>query len=249
MGGFFMKGKLCKIKHIINKVRMDRRSLLMFITAAVTVLFFASLLSVKLAAYSESINYGLSKRLIRLHVVADSDSEEDQSLKLRVRDAVIGYMEELIRPSRSVEETNRLLELNMESIKTLAEQEVRKAGKDCEVSAVLGEFPFPTKIYGDIALPAGYYRALKIVIGEGEGANWWCVLFPPLCFVDASHGTIPDTVKDELKAALSEEEYNIVVSAESEDQIPVRVKFKIVEFFQDARIKLSGFISRLFNGK
>ena len=124
-----MKGKLRKVKYIINKVRMDRRSLLMFVTAAVTVLFFASLLSVKLAAYSESINCGLSERLIRLHVVADSDSVEDQSLKLKVRDAVIGYMEELIRSSRSVEETNRLLELNMESIKTLAEQEVRKAGR------------------------------------------------------------------------------------------------------------------------
>ena len=97
--------------------------------------------------------------------------------------------------------------------------------------------------------PAGYYRALKIVIGEGEGANWWCVLFPPLCFVDASHGTIPDTVKDELKAALSEEEYSIVVSAESEDNIPVRVKFKIIEFFQDARIKLSGLIGRMLSGK
>jgi stage II sporulation protein R len=244
-----MKSKLREVKNFVKKIRVQRRALLMFLTVAVTVLFFASLLAVKLAAYSEGINCGLSEHLIRLHVVAESDSEEDQSLKLKVRDAVIDYMEELIRPSQSAEETNRLLEQNMESIKALAEQTVRMAGKDYKVDVVLGEFPFPTKKYGDVALPAGYYRALKIIIGKGEGANWWCVLFPPLCFVDASHGTIPDSVKDELKAALSKEEYNIVVSAESAEQIPVRVKFKIVEFFQDTRIKISGLVGRIFNGQ
>ena len=93
-------------------------------------------------------------------------------------------------------------------------------------------YPFPTKQYGDIILPSGNYQALKVVIGSGKGANWWCVLFPPLCIVDVTHGTISDSVKEELKNVLTYDEYEIISSAEDDDDIPVKVKFKIVEFFR-----------------
>lgn len=110
----------------------------------------------------------------------------------------------------------------------------------------MGSFPFPTKMYGDITLPAGTYEALRVVVGEGEGQNWWCVMFPPLCFVDATHGTIPDSVKEDLKNVLTKEEYSIVASADQEDEIPIEIKFKVVEIFQGSKIKVTGAINKLF---
>ena len=95
-------------------------------------------------------------------------------------------------------------------------------------------------------MPAGSYEALRIVIGKGEGANWWCVLFPPLCFVDVTHGTVPDSVKDDLKNVLTEEEYSIVTSADEESDIPIKIKFKIIELFQDSKDKFAGTLSRIF---
>ena len=90
-------------------------------------------------------------------------------------------------------------------------------------------------------------RLFRLVIGNGEGANWWCVLFPPLCFVDVTHGTVPDSVKEDLKDALTEEEYDILTSADEESDIPIKVKFKIVELFQDSKVKFTGAFNKLFN--
>jgi stage II sporulation protein R len=98
-------------------------------------------------------------------------------------------------------------------------------------------------------LPAGHYQALRVVIGKGEGSNWWCVLFPPLCFVDVTHGTLPDNIKENLKNALTSEEYNIITSVDSDSEIPVKIRFKVVEFFQNSRIRFTGMISKIFKGK
>lgn len=199
-----------------------------------------------LMSYSEDFNKGLSDNLIRLHVVANSDSPEDQALKRDIRDGIISYMKLQLKDSQSIEQTKAIITERREAIERLALDEIRKQGKSYSVKASLGNFPFPTKAYGDVTLPAGEYQALKVVIGQGEGANWWCVLFPPLCFVDATHGTIPDKVKDNLKSALSEEEFQLITTADSDDDIPIKVKFKVVEFFEDSRIKFSGMISRIF---
>jgi stage II sporulation protein R len=100
------------------------------------------------------------------------------------------------------------------------------------VAASLGKSFFPTKAYGDIAFPAGEYEALKIEIGEAEGNNWWCVMFPPLCFVDITQNTVSDEVKSNLREILNDEEYDIVVKSKAQELLPVTVKFKIVEFWQ-----------------
>ena len=96
------------------------------------------------------------------------------------------------------------------------------------VNIKIGNFEFPTKQYGDIALPAGFYDALRVEIGQAEGRNWWCVMFPSLCFVDISSGVVPDYSKEELHNALSEEEYSII-SNNSDNEI--KFKFKLIEFF------------------
>lgn len=213
------------------------------ITLLVTAAVVAGLLA---GSYSENVNRDLADSLIRLHVVANSDSPADQALKRNVRDAVLAYMSEQLKDSKDINRTRYIINERMDDIVRLASEELKKNGSDYAVKASLGSYPFPTKAYGDVTLPAGNYQALRIVIGSGEGANWWCVLFPPLCFVDVTHGTIPDTVKDELKSALTDEEYKLITTADSESEIPVKIKFKVVEFFQDSSIKFAGLINRVF---
>jgi stage II sporulation protein R len=204
---------------------------------------------IQLNSYTKDISNGLADNLIRLHVIANSDSPEDQELKRDVRDAVLSYVRGEVKDSSDIEQTRGIILNSMEEITSVAQKAIYDKGKDYEVKTILGSHPFPTKAYGDIYLPAGNYQALRVVIGNGEGANWWCVLFPPLCFVDVTHGTVPETVKDDLKKVLSEEEYNIITSSEDESDIPIKIKFKIVEMLQESRIKLAGVIERVFGSE
>ncbi len=214
------------------------------VTLIITVSLVAGML---LNSYSEEVNKGLADNLIRLHVIANSDSPADQALKRDVRDRVLDYMKLQLGGSKNVDQTKVIINEKMDGIISVVKDELTRQGKDYDVRVSLGSYPFPTKSYGDIALPAGNYEALRVVIGKGEGANWWCVLFPPLCFVDVTHGTVPEPVKEDLKNALTDEEYSIVTSVETDEEIPVKIKFKIVEFFQDSKIKFTGLITKIFN--
>jgi stage II sporulation protein R len=186
----------------------------------------ALIIFTRVSTYTESVNAGLSDSLIRLHVIANSDSPEDQELKHTVRDAVLEYVRDLVKDSKSIDQTRALILENIPNITAVAKQKIEAAGSDYDVKASLGSYPFPTKAYGDILLPAGDYQALRVVIGNGDGANWWCVLFPPLCFVDVTHGTVPDEIKEDLRKVLTEEEYQLVTSSDDETDIPVKIKFK-----------------------
>lgn len=217
---------------------------LMIILPVLTVL--ASVFMI-INSYSENISSGLAENLIRLHVIANSDSPEDQTLKGKVRDAVLEYVHNEIKESKSIQQTISIINEKMNGITAVAENVILKNGKSYGIRTSIGSYPFPTKVYGDITLPAGNYQALRLIIGNGEGANWWCVLFPPLCFVDVTHGTVPDSVKDDLKEVLSDEEYKIIASAEEEADIPIKIKFKIVEFFENSKIKFANAINRLFS--
>lgn len=122
--------------------------------------------------------------MLRLHVIADSDSEYDQELKLEVRDAIIGMLREDLHSASSAAEAESLLADSLEQIRLKADG-VLSGRADYRSRVELGSYKFPTKGYGELNLPAGEYRALRIVLGSGEGKNWWCVLFPSLCYVDA----------------------------------------------------------------
>lgn len=237
-----MNKVLLAVKGLLNTWRksvMVKISLILIMVALVTTALIFS-------AYSEKVNKGLADNLVRLHVIANSDSPEDQSLKRDVRDAILNYMQGELKNSKDIEQTKYIINKNLGKIEEIAGNVVKKEGKSYPVKAMLGKYPFPTKAYGDITLPAGNYEALRVVIGKGDGANWWCVLFPPLCFVDATHGSIPDSMKEKLKDSLNEEEYSIIASSDSDEDIPVKIKFKVVEFFQQAKIKVSGLISKIF---
>ncbi|NLC67717.1 MAG: stage II sporulation protein R [Clostridiaceae bacterium] len=228
-----------------SELNKNKNRVLRFATSALLVSLLASCIYCVL--YSEKVSRGLEENILRLHVIANSDSQEDQDLKTDVKNAVLEYMSSKLEGSNDVNETKKIIEANIENIKELVCETIKARKKNYQVEISTGKFPFPAKTYGDISLPAGNYHALKIKIGKGEGSNWWCVLFPPLCFVDITHGTVPDSVKEELRDKLTEEEYSIITSAGSEKDIPVKIRFKIVEFFRDSRVKFSGLISKLFN--
>lgn len=244
-GGNFMSRILLMMKEIGG----SRQNKAVLKTGITVFVILAMAISLFLFSYSEDVNKGLANNLIRLHVIANSDSSADQNLKKDVRDIIINYMEDELKSSKDAGQTEYIIKNNIQNIERIAKDEINRRGRDYNVRATLGSYPFPTKAYGDITLPAGYYQALKVVIGKGEGDNWWCVLFPPLCFVDVTHGTLPDDVKENLKNALTSEEYNIIASAGDDSEIPVKIRFKIVEFFQDSRIRFTGIISRIFKSK
>lgn len=133
-----------------------------------------------------------NRNIIRFHVIANSDSPKDQAIKLRVRDRLLDEFGQLLNQSPTVSQSRSIIEDKLRDIEGIAQEEVDRYTKVYKVKALLGDFPFPTKAYGDMVYPAGNYEALRIIIGSGQGANWWCVMFPPLCFVDISHSITED---------------------------------------------------------
>lgn len=153
------------------------------------------------------IQQGIAGEILRFHVIANSDSKEDQALKLKVRDAVVEYMKDLLEGAEDLEETKGRVAERLADVEELAMRIVEKEQAGYPVHAELTECYFPRKSYGDCTFPAGRYEALRICIGKAEGKNWWCVLFPNLCFVDSIHAVVPEEQKKELKNVLTEEEY------------------------------------------
>lgn len=184
---------------------------------------------ISISSYASSVSQNLSDNFFRLHILANSDSEIDQELKLKVRDAILEYMNSQDFSKTSKLDTMNSVKNNLEIYKTISEEIIKENGFDYPVSVEVGNFYFPTKIYGNISLPAGQYDALRINIGKAQGQNWWCSLFPPLCFVDISSGIIEEDSKNDLKEKLSDEEFAIITS----DNETIKLKFKILEIFSN----------------
>lgn len=215
-----------KIKNYIIK---DRKIILTSLVVGLIVTFTMGMFT---KVYSDTIQSGIANEVIRFHVLANSNSKEDQDLKLKVRDGILNEFKDQLNSSKNINETRQIILSNIDNIEKCSEKIIKEQGYNYQVSASLSFDEFPTKDYGDISFPAGEYETLRIVIGSGEGNNWWCVMFPPLCFVDVTHSKIPNEDKKELKTILTDEEYNIVVRAKSEDVLPFKVKFKVVEWWQ-----------------
>ena len=154
----------------------------------------------------------ISEEVLRFHVLANSDSEKDQSLKLTVRDAVLAYLEEELPAGLDVEETTQWVREHIDGIETVSRQALTEAGSDQTVSAAVTTCFFPDKTYGDVTFPAGNYEALRVELGAARGHNWWCVLYPNLCFLDAANAVVPDEGKEQLKNVLTEEEYSSITA-------------------------------------
>ncbi|AIS53412.1 stage II sporulation protein R [Thermoanaerobacter kivui] len=174
----------------------------------------------------------LSRKLIRFHVIANSDSQQDQQLKLKVRDAILFNLNPKFEKAKSVKESEKIIKENLDEIKKIAQEEILNDGKNYDVKVMYGKYDFPTRYYGAITLPAGSYNALKVVIGNGEGKNWWCVMFPPLCFIDITHGITDSKAKEEMAKYLTKDEMEIIESDKTE------IKFKIAEILEKYYNKL-----------
>lgn len=172
------------------------------------------------------------EKLIRFHVIANSDSEEDQNLKLKVRDEIIAYLDPMLDKSKSIEESEKIIKENREKLIEISKKVIKENGYKYDVKAELAYSNFPTKQYSNIVLPAGKYKALRVVIGEGTGKNWWCVMFPPLCFVDIDNGITGEETKENLKKVLSEREYNMIAEQGTNNIKDIELKFKIIEVIQ-----------------
>lgn len=162
----------------------------------------------------ETVHEDLADNILRFHVLANSDSEEDQALKLKVKNAVLDYMKKGLSEDADLEDTKEFIKVNATDIKTLAESIISEEGYTYPVSLSLEPWYFPTKSYGDLTFPCGTYEAFRIVIGDGDGKNWWCVLYPSLCFVDVSYGIVPEDSKETLKNTLDEDTYASLLSSE-----------------------------------
>ncbi len=209
------------------------------VNALTIILLLATLILASAYTYSENIQQGLAENLIRLHVIANSNSQEDQEVKYMVRDEILKYMSSQTVDLKSTDEARNLICNNISRIEKIAKETLEANGYSYEVKAYFGNFPFPTKVYDDVTLPAGEYQSLRIVLGKGSGANWWCVMFPPLCFVDASRGVVPDSSKAQMQNVLSEEEYNLAMSNSVGSTPQVKFKFKIVELLQQSKMNLA----------
>ena len=179
-------------------------------------------------SYAQTVSTDIANSVFRLHVIANSDSKEDQELKYKVRDSLINYMNSICANCENKQDAINLVTEHKDDFKQIALDTIKDNGYPYDVNISIGNFSFPTKDYGDISLPAGFYDALRVEIGEAKGQNWWCVMFPPLCFVDVSSGVVPEESKEELEDNLSEEEYALV---SNDSDTKIQFKFKILEFF------------------
>lgn len=181
--------------------------------------------------YAANIQRGIADGVVRFHVLANSDTTADQNLKLDVRDAVLASFGEKLEGCSSKGESMALLAASKEEIRQTAAAEIARQGYDYPVSVSLVREDFPEKTYGNLVFPAGVYDAVRIEIGKAKGHNWWCVLYPQMCYVDAAWGEPTAEGRERLQKNLTPEEYAVVSAAEQTNKAP-KIKLKIVEMWQ-----------------
>lgn len=213
------------MKKILNLLKSSKLKMILILSFLLFIYTNICALS-----YASNISNNISDTVFRLHVIANSDSKEDQDLKYKVRDSLIDYMNDICKNCKTKQEAIDLVKKYQNNFKQIAIERIQKEGYNYDVNIDIGDFEFPTKQYGDISLPSGFYDALKVEIGEAKGQNWWCVMFPPLCFVDISTGIVSEESKEYLKDNMTEEEFALISDNSSSD---IKFKFKILEFFNE----------------
>ena len=199
-------------------------------------------------AFTVEAYEGISKlngKVIRLHVVANSDTFEDQQLKYLVRNQVITTFNEEFEEIDSKEESENIIIEKIHQIRCEAEEIVKEEGYDYDINVYYGNYKFPRRMYEEIVLPEGYYDAVRIEIGKAEGSNWWCVMFPPLCFVDFGKNEDIDIfdfeTEKKLQEVLTSDEIDTIKTKRGIESI--KLKSKIFEFVEKGRVEKIGIYS------
>lgn len=169
-----------------------------------------------------AVQKGIASSVIRFHVLADSDSKKDQRAKMQVKDRIVSYMEPVLSQSSSAEESREKILDHLGDIEKEAETALREQGITDTVSAKIEQVWFPRKVYGDCTFPAGIYESLQVKIGSASGRNWWCVLYPGLCFETSIQGVVPEDGKQKLNHVLTEEEMDCILN---EGKVKIRFRW------------------------
>lgn len=193
-------------------------------------LLLAFALTLTAGAWASASQASLADRVVRLHVIANSDSDSDQALKLQVRDAVLAQATPLLAGTGSRQEAENALADHLEELAQAGADVLAREGCGDPVTVTLSDQWFPTKVYDGFSLPAGNYRALRVVIGEGAGQNWWCVVFPPLCLASVTE-EVAATAAD---AGLSDSQVSLITGQDG----GYVLKFKVVEWWEELLQKL-----------
>lgn len=191
-------------------------------------------ISAAATAYSDNVQENLQKNLVRLHIIADSDDDDDQAVKLKVRDAILQSVGEHIQAGSDEECRDEIIN-NLDEIEQIADSVLQENGFNYKSHAEYGKFSFPQKTYKSMTLPSGDYYGVRIMLGSGEGHNWWCVMYPPLCFNEGEEVSLSRESEKILREKLDADTYDIITKKNNE----VVVKFKVVELVQEIKQKLS----------
>lgn len=190
-------------------------------------LLFGLCVSLCTGLWAHAQQQELSSQLVRLHIIAESDSDEDQALKLKVRDRILEFLTPSLEEAESVADAKSIITQNLDNLCKTAEGTMSDEGHTPAAKASLSVESYPTRMYDGFSLPAGDYLSLRIILGEGKGHNWWCVVFPPLCTT---------AVEDcEMFSELSDEASELIVAEDSE----YRLRFRIIELFELLRRTLA----------
>lgn len=189
---------------------------------------------------NEALTTGVAEKVLRLHIIADSNTEADQQVKYRIRDAVISYIKPYLVNVRTKEEAIKVLNEHLPDFVELSNQLLEAENFAYRAQAAIGTGYFPIKQYGDLILPAGEYDALKITLGTAGGKNWWCIVFPQLCFVDTVAGKLPDSTHEQMKEYLSKEEYAMMFPEKTTRPVMQKSTPKIRFWFWERVIKKWG---------
>lgn len=179
---------------------------------------------------TENIQEEIADKIIRFHVIGNSDSKEDQRVKLMVRDNVLSYVKDKLSSCSNIEDSKKVLLSCNDEIVSIANKTLKENNMNYSADASFQDDVFPVKQYGNIVLPEGKYEAYEIILGEGRGHNWWCVMFPPLCFIDITKGEASaEKTSEEMGKVLTKDEMRAVDSSDNK----IVIKFKIIELIKN----------------
>ena len=221
-----MKGLAYTYYQLKYIIKTERKNIIWAVLLATLFTMFCMVAGTK--AYSDKMQQAIASKVIRFHVLANSDSLEDQNLKLSVRDAILQELGAELQQCATKEETEIFLKNSFDRIQKTALAEIKKQGYEYDIKVSLEKTIFPLKTYGEFSFPAGMYDALRVEIGTGKGQNWWCVMYPNMCFSGSVYEVVDEAAESSLKEVLSAEEYEEVFSSGN-----YRVRFRYLDFLNE----------------